>query len=126
MGFWFSGETKRRNVSTSRNKKQRDARWFLGTCPWPGLIPRKPHALEPTAGSPLTGLPGLGLLSSRSTTFHPAATICLGKAALWAQLQQGPEQQPRQTSFHHRSQSLLGLTWCQPKSGQTLPHPPEG
>ena len=63
----------------------------------------------------------LSLLSGHPTTFYPTATICLGRVALWAQLQKGPGEQPRQTSFHHRSQSCLGLSWCQPKSGRTLP-----
>lgn len=77
-------------------------------------------------GPSLPGLPSLGLLSNRSITFQPAATVCLGKVALWARRQEGPGQHPRQTSFHHRSQSWLGLSWCQHEIGRTLPHPPEG
>lgn len=37
IDFWFSGETKRGNVSTSLNKKQRDTWQSLGTCSWPVL-----------------------------------------------------------------------------------------
>jgi hypothetical protein len=43
-----------------------------------------------------------------------------------AQLQVRPGEWPRQTSFHHRSQSWLGLSKCQPESGWIFPHPPEG
>lgn len=64
------------------------------------------------------------MLSSHSTTFHAAATVCLGEVALWARLQEGPGEQPRQTRFRHRSQSWLGLSRCQPQWPD--PPPPTG
>lgn len=61
--------------------------------------PVGPRAVETAAGTPLTGLPGLGLLSSGSTTFQPAATVGLGKVALWAPLQEGLRSSPDKPAF---------------------------
>lgn len=52
----------------------------LGNYSWPGLTLGL-RAVE-RARAPLRGLPSLGLLGSHHTTFHPAATVCLGKVAL--------------------------------------------
>lgn len=51
------------------------------------------------AGALLTGLTGLGLLSSHSTTFHRAATICLGKLVSRPSSKKGLGSSPDKPAF---------------------------
>lgn len=123
MSFWFSGETERGDGPTSLKKGQSVTWSPLVTCSRPGLPCPWGSARAPccrTTRAPLPGVPGWGL---RAAT-QPHSTrqaVCVGEVALRAWLQEGLGEQPRQTRFHHRSQSWLGLSQCQ---SQWLDPPP--